>query len=203
MNVIVPKKTEELKKHHELIVIGASWGGLEALSIILSPLPSDFPLPILVVQHRQRNHSGPEFFIEILNRRCQLNVLEPDDKELIEAGNIYLSPSNYHMLVEHNGAFALSNDEPVHYSRPSIDLLFESAARSYQQSVIGIILTGANQDGAEGLQAIKVRGGYTLVQDPATAEVDTMPLAAIAAAQPDAILPLNDIASFLIKLRKN
>ena len=203
MNVIVPKKTEGLKKHHQLIIIGASWGGLEALSTILSLLPSDFPLPILVVQHRQRNPLGSEYFIEILNRRCHLNVLEPDDKELTEAGNIYLAPSNYHMLVEHKGALALSNDEPVHYSRPSIDILFESAAESYQQSVIGVILTGANQDGAEGLQAIKARGGYTLVQDPATAEVDTMPLAAIAAAQPDVILPLKDIASFLIKLCKN
>jgi len=203
MNAFVTQKTEGLKKHHELIVIGASWGGLEALSAILSPLPKDFPLPILVVQHRQRNQLDSGFFIEILNRHCQLNVLEPDDKEHIETGNIYLAPSNYHMLVEHKGALALSNDEPVHYSRPSIDLLFESAAESYQENVIGIILTGANQDGAEGLQAINVRGGYTLAQDPATAEVDTMPLAAIAAAQPDAILPLKDIASFLIKFCKN
>ena len=203
MNVIIPKKTEELKKQNELIVIGTSWGGLNALSTILSPLPKDFPLPILIVQHRPRNQLGSEFFIEILNRRCQLNVLEPDDKEHIQTGNIYLSPSNYHMLVEHKGALALSNDEPVHYSRPSIDLLFESAAESYQQNVIGIILTGANQDGAEGLQVIKAMGGYTLAQDPVTAEVDIMPLAAIAAAKPDAILPLKDIASFLIKLCKN
>lgn len=202
MNVITPKK-KELKKHYELIVIGASWGGLEALSTILSPLPRDFPLPILIVQHRQRNRLGSEFFTEVLNRRCQLNVLEPDDKELIEAGNIYLSPSDYHMLVEHKGALALSNDEPVHYSRPSIDLLFESAARSYEQGIIGIILTGANQDGAEGLRAIKFRGGYALAQDPETAEADTMPLAAITVAQPDAILPLKDIASFLMDLYKN
>jgi len=203
MNVLVPKKIEQLKKHHELIVIGASWGGLDALSTILSPLPSDFPLPILIVQHRPRNQLGSEFFIEFLNRCSQLNVLEPDDKEHIETGNIYLSPSNYHMFVEHKGALALSNDEPVHYSRPSIDLLFESAAESYQQNVIGIILTGANQDGAEGLKVIKAKGGYTLAQAPATAEVDTMPLAAIAAAKPDAILPLKDIAPFLTKLCKN
>jgi len=203
MKVIVQKKTEPLEKHHELIVIGASWGGLDALSTILSPLPSDFPLPILIVQHRPRNPVGSEFFIEVLSRYCQLSVLEPDDKEHIETGNIYLAPSNYHLLVEHKGALALSNDEPVHYSRPSIDLLFESAAESYQQSVIGIILTGANQDGAAGLKIIKEKGGYTLAQDPTTAEVDTMPLAAIAAAKPDMILPLKDIAPFLIKFCKN
>jgi len=202
MNAFVTQKTEGQKKHHELIVIGASWGGLEALSAILSSLPSDFPLPILIVQHRPRNPLGSEFFIEILNRCCQLNVLEPDDKEHIETGNIYLAPSNYHMLVEHKRALALSNDDPVHYSRPSIDLLFESAAESYQQNVIGIILTGANQDGAEGLKIIKEKGGYTLAQDPTTAEVDTMPLAAIAAAKPDMILPLKDIAPFLITLGK-
>ena len=202
MKIISPKKTGKIKKRHELIVIGASWGGLEALTTVLSPLPKDYPLPILIVQHRQRNQSGAEFLIEIFKQRCQLNVLEPDDKDTIEPGNIYISPSDYHMLVEHKGMLALSNDEPVHYSRPSIDLLFESAAQSYRNSVIGIILTGANHDGASGLLAIKNQGGYTLVQDPKTAEVDTMPLAAIASTQPDMILPLKDIASLLMKLCK-
>jgi two-component system chemotaxis response regulator CheB len=194
------KTIRELKKNHELIVIGASWGGLEALTNLLSPLPSDYSLPILVVQHRCRNPMGREFLTDVLNQRCQLNATEPEDKQIIEAGNIYLAPSNYHMLVERKGVLALSTDEPEHYSRPAIDLLFESAAVSYRNSVIGIILTGANHDGAKGLQAVKNHGGCALVQAPETAEVNIMPLAAITATQPDAILPLDDMTSLLLGL---
>ena len=184
----------------KLIVVGTSWGGLDALSCLLSPLPKNYPIPILIVQHRQRNHHGSTYLAEILNQRCQLNIIEPDDKERIKAGNVYISPSNYHMLVEDKETLALSSEELVNYSRPSIDLLFESAAEIHQQNLIGIILTGANKDGAKGLATIKDRGGYGLVQSPETAEVDTMPLAAISSAQPDAVLPLNEITSLLLKI---
>ena len=109
----------------KLIVVGTSWGGLDALSCLLSPLPKNYPIPILIVQHRQRNHHGSTYLAEILNQRCQLNIIEPDDKERIKAGNVYISPSNYHMLVEDKETLALSSEELVNYSRPSIDLLFE------------------------------------------------------------------------------
>ncbi|MBL4607929.1 MAG: chemotaxis protein CheB, partial [Pseudomonadales bacterium] len=146
---------KNIKKNYDLVVIGASWGGLEALTTVLSSLPKNYPLPILVVQHRQRNQIDTEMLVNVMNKRCKLNVLEPDDKEPIEAGNLYIAPSDYHMFVEHKGEIALSSDELVNYSRPSIDLLFESAADCYQSGVLGIILTGANSDGASGLQTIK------------------------------------------------
>ena len=194
------KKQNRLKNQFELIVIGASWGGLEALSNLLTPLPKDYATPILVVQHRQRNQLGSTHLSNILNQRCPLNVIEPDDKEIIEAGNVYVSPSDYHMLVEEKGRLALSSDELVHYSRPSIDLLFESAAEIYLNKVIGIILTGANQDGAKGLATINKWGGYSIVQAPETAEKSTMPLAAISATQPDVILNLTEITAHLLQV---
>ena len=194
---------KNIKKNYDLVVIGASWGGLEALTTVLSSLPKNYPLPILVVQHRQRNQIDTEMLVNVMNKRCKLNVLEPDDKEPIEAGNLYIAPSDYHMFVEHKGEIALSSDELVNYSRPSIDLLFESAADCYQSGVLGIILTGANSDGASGLQTIKNKGGGALIQSPETAEVDTMPLAAMAATQADAILPLSEITMYLKELKIN
>ncbi|MBV1872118.1 MAG: chemotaxis protein CheB [Gammaproteobacteria bacterium] len=199
----MPSNTQ--KKNHspiELIVIGASWGGLDALSTVLSPLPSDFSVPILVAQHRKRNQLETTLLTDILHERCPLKVIDPEDKEEIEAGHIYISPCDYHMLVEDKGLLALSSEELVNHSRPSIDLLFESAAEAYKKNLLGVILTGANSDGAKGLSHIESMGGRCIVQDPETAEMDTMPLAAIAATQTDEILPLSSITSVLIEIER-
>lgn len=185
---------------YEVVVVGASWGGLAALNELLSPLPYDFNIPILIVQHRQRNQFGSEHLIDILNNNCKLQVIEPDDKDIIQSGNIYIAPANYHLLVESKYKLALSSDEPVNFSRPAIDLLFESAAFTYQQAAVGIILTGANKDGAYGLSQIKKLGGLAIVQDPTTAESETMPLAAVKSSNPDWVLTLKKISELLIRL---
>ena len=184
-------------RRYELIVIGCSMGGMNALQIIFSVLPKDFPVPIAVVQHRYRtsNEGLPAFF----RRHTQMNVIDTTDKEWIKPGTVYLAPANYHLLVE-RGELSLSVDEAVAYSRPSIDVLFESAAIAYGPSVVGVVLTGANADGARGAALIKSRGGFVLVQDPATAESPAMPQAAIDAARVDRILPLDRIGPFLVEL---
>lgn len=181
----------------ELVVIGASWGGLKATEILLSGLPKDFPLAIAIAQHRHRN--ARDLLSELLQQHSLLPVVEVEDKLAIVPGHVYLAPADYHLLVE-PGNFALSTEAPVHYSRPSIDLLFESAADAYTHRAIGVILTGANQDGAQGLAALKTRGGLAIVQEPTEAESSFMPTAAIAATQVDHILPLAKIAPCLIKL---
>ncbi len=181
----------------ELVVIGASWGGLKATEILLSGLPKDFPLAIAIAQHRHRN--ARELLSELLQEHSLLPVVEVEDKLAIVPGHVYLAPADYHLLVE-PGNFALSTEAPVHYSRPSIDLLFESATDAYSHRAIGVILTGANQDGAQGLAALKRRGGLAIVQEPTEAESSFMPTAAIAATQVDHILPLAEIAPCLIKL---
>src|SRR6185295_17351925 len=162
--------------------------------------PKTFPLPIAVVQHRYR--SSNEGLPEFLRRHSKLNVVDTVDKEWIRAGTIYLAPANYHLLVE-RGELSLSVDEAVAYSRPSIDVLFESAADAYPGSVIGVVLTGANADGAKGAKRIKQRGGFVLVQDPATAESPAMPQAAIDATRVDRILPLDRIGPFLVELSRS
>lgn len=188
-----PKVAREFR----LIVIGCSLGGMHALTTILSELPATFPVPIAVVQHRYRtsNEGLPAYF----RRHSQLNVVDADDKEWIRPGNVYLAPANYHLLVE-EGEFSLSVDEAVAYSRPSVDVLFESAADAYHQALIGVILTGANADGARGVVRIKQNGGLVIVQDPATAEAPEMPLAAIASTTVDRILPLDRIGPLLVEL---
>jgi two-component system chemotaxis response regulator CheB len=182
---------------YELVVIGCSMGGMKALQEILEFLPEDFPLPMVIVQHRYRtsNESLPAFF----RRHSKLNVVDADDKQWIHPGTVYLAPADYHLLVE-RGELSLSVDARVEYSRPSIDVLFESAANAYGSAVIGVVLTGANSDGARGAAAIKKRGGFVIVQDPKTAEVPAMPEAAIAAARVDRILPLERIGPFLFEL---
>ncbi len=187
----------EANRHYELIVIGCSMGGMHALQTIFSALPKNFPVPIAVVQHRYRtsNEGLPEFL-----RRCtNLDVVDTTDKERLKPGTVYLAPANYHLLVE-RGELSLSVDEAVAYSRPSIDVLFESAADAYGGGVIGVVLTGANADGARGAARIKNRGGFVLVQDPTTAESPAMPQAAIAATRVDRILPLDRIGPFLVEL---
>ena len=181
----------------ELIVIGTSWGGLQAIEILLSGLPKDFPLAIAIAQHRQRN--AGDLLCDLLQRHSVLPVLEVEDKVAIAPGYVYLAPADYHLLVE-PGNFALSIEAPVMYSRPSIDLLFESAADAYTDRAIGVILTGANKDGSQGLATLKRRGGLAIVQEPSEAESSSMPTAAIAATQVDYILPLTKISSCLINL---
>jgi two-component system, chemotaxis family, protein-glutamate methylesterase/glutaminase len=183
---------------YELICIGASWGGLRAVGRVLADLPDEIEQPIVVVQHRH-----PDVFVrgllELLGEQTRRPVCDVEDKTPIESNTVYVAPPDYHLLVE-RGLFALSLDARVQYARPSIDVLFESAADAYGAGVIGIILTGANEDGAAGLARIKARGGVAIVQDPAGAERRTMPDAAIAATAADAVLPLEEIGRFLYGL---
>jgi two-component system, chemotaxis family, protein-glutamate methylesterase/glutaminase len=183
---------------YDLIAVGASWGGLDAVSTLLDGLKDDVTATLVVVQHR-----GPESqrgLLELLlQEHVDRRVSEPDDKEPIERGRVYVAPSDYHLLVE-NGHFALSVEERVNHARPSIDVFFQSVAHAYGDRAIGVVLTGANVDGAAGLAAIKARGGIAIVQDPGTAARRAMPEAAIAATVADAVLPLEEIAGFLFEL---
>jgi two-component system, chemotaxis family, protein-glutamate methylesterase/glutaminase len=183
-----------------LVVIGTSLGGLAALRVILEGLNPEFEVPIAIVQHRHRDSNArlPEF----LQQTTSFKIREVEDKDAIQPGQIYLAPADYHLLVEADH-FSLSTDEPVCYARPSIDVLFESAADHYRDRLVGVILTGANQDGAVGAVAIQAKGGYLIAQTPATAESPVMPLAAIKRAQIDAVLPLNGIAQQLNQLCRN
>jgi len=181
----------------ELVVVGTSLGGLEALHVLLTALPKNFPASMAVVQHRHKNSENTLSFF--LQQHSVLPLKEPEDKEVIVPGNVYLAPADYHLLVE-PGSFALSTEAPVEYARPSIDVLFESAADAYTKRVIGVILTGSNQDGAQGLAKIKARGGFAVVQEPATAFSRSMPEAAIAATKVDWILPLSEIGPFVVNL---
>ena len=184
----------------EIVVVGASTGGLKALQVLLSGLPPEFSLPIVIVQHRGRDlETG---LCEFLARTSRLVVTEPEDKETVLPGRAYLAPRDYHLLIE-GGDFALSTDAPVGFARPSIDVLFESAADEYHDRAIGVILTGANHDGARGLAAIKAQGGLALVEDPVTAACREMPDAAINLTKVDWILPLPEIAARIHKLSNN
>jgi two-component system chemotaxis response regulator CheB len=183
---------------YELICIGASWGGLDAVGRLLADMPEDVDVPIVVAQHRSAS-SSPGALADVLHLRIKRPVLDVDDKMSIEQRHVYLAPADYHLLVE-RGSFALSVDERVQHARPSIDVLFESAAYAYGPGVIGIILTGANEDGAAGLAAVKERGGVAVVQDPRGAVRRAMPEAAIAATVADAILPLEEIGKFVYGL---
>ncbi|MDZ4241684.1 MAG: chemotaxis protein CheB [Candidatus Omnitrophota bacterium] len=204
----------------KMIVIGASKGGGSALKTLLSALPRDFPLPVAIVQHR-----GPEtgsLLRDMLQAGCLQPVVEVEDKELILGGRVYLAPASYHLLVD-NGCFSLSTEAPVSYARPSVDVLFESAADACGAGLMAVVLTGANQDGAAGTVAVKRRGGLVVVQEPSTAEHPTMPRAAIAAwghvsgdtirnstnsghvpdrSCPLQILPLEEIGPFIVREAK-
>ncbi len=186
------------KSPYKAIVIGSSAGGINALAKVLSVLPSDFSLPIVIVQHLhpESGHHLPH----ILGTKSALKIKQSDEKELIKKGWVYLAPPNYHLLIEEDFTFSLSLESPVNYSRPSIDVLFESAAYAYRQHLIGIVLTGANHDGSLGLKKIKELGGFTMVQDPKTAEADAMPKAAIEITTIDKILPLQEIGLYLLQL---
>ena len=184
----------------DIVVIGTSTGGLKALQTLLPGLPAEFALPIVIAQHRSKDlESG---LCEYLSEISSLPVSEPDDKEELRGGHVYLAPRDYHLLIE-NRSFALSTAESVRFARPSIDVLFESAADAFQTGAIGVILTGANRDGARGLATIRSRGGFTIVEDPASAAAREMPDAAIAQATPDKILALDQIAPCLITLSES
>jgi two-component system, chemotaxis family, protein-glutamate methylesterase/glutaminase len=179
-----------------IVVVGASLGGLSALQALLSDLPEAFPLPVVVAQHRAVDSA--DLLQKVLRRHSRLRVREPQDKEAIQPGRVYVAPADYHLLVE-PGAFALSTQEIVCCARPSIDVLFESAADSYAEKVIAVILTGSNKDGARGAARVKACGGFLVVQEPHTAESPVMPEAVLAATRVDRVLPLAEIAPFLLE----
>jgi two-component system chemotaxis response regulator CheB len=183
---------------YELICIGASWGGLQAISRVLSDIPDELEQPIVIAQHRHPD-SLESTFAQLLQAQTARIVRDAEDKLSLEPRHVYVAPPNYHLLVE-RGSLALSVDEHVQHARPSIDVLFESAAHAYGPAAIGIILTGANEDGARGLAEIKRRGGVAVIQDPADAVRKAMPEAAIAATAADAVLPLEEIGKFVYGL---
>jgi two-component system, chemotaxis family, protein-glutamate methylesterase/glutaminase len=181
---------------YEIVVVGTSWGGLAAVREIVHALPADFGMATVIVQHR---HRDSEMLARVVQRYTALRVCEVDDKQPIEPGGIFLAPPNYHMLVE-RGYFALSVDAPVRYSRPSIDVTMSTAADAYGHRVVGVVLTGANADGAEGLRRIADGGGLPVVQTPESAEVSIMPAAALDAVPTARVFPLDKIAPFLAAL---
>lgn len=185
----------------DAVVIGASAGGFEAILAVLKGLPSDYPMPLVAVLHLPDSHDSR--LAELFDYRLELRVREARDKEAIEPGTLYFAPSGYHLLVETDHTFSFSCEDRVCYARPSIDVLFDTAADAWGKSLAGILLTGANYDGAAGLAGMRVAGALTIVQDPATAEVPTMPEAAIRAMTPDLILPLAEIHSLLRRLGEN
>lgn len=181
----------------EIVVVGTSLGGLTAVETLLAGLAADFPLPIVIAQHRSPQ-SG-DGLRAILQRHSALHVGEANDKEAIQPGRVYLAPADYHLLVERS-YFILSTDGVVSYARPSIDVLFESAADAYGGAVIGVILTGANRDGAQGLARVQAGGGTTIVQDPGTAECGIMPSAALSLIKPNYVVSLTQVAILLTDL---
>lgn len=231
---VVTKYTEKLnEKKFEIVVVGTSLGGLQALTVLLADLPQNFPLPVVIVQHRHK--SSQNRLTEFLQHESSLQITEAEDKEPIAPGRVYLAPADYHLLIESpceweksvnenyftgwesvavesidnskfpilcrgSFTFALSTEAPVCYARPSIDVLFESAADAFGEKVIGIILTGASSDGSKGLAKIKAEGGLTFVEEPASALCRTMPASAIANVEVDWILPLSKIAPCLVNL---
>ena len=179
----------------DAIVIGTSAGGVEALSVLLPALPAGLRSPVFIVQHLPRDR--PSRLVEIFAPRCVLPVREPDDKEPVEAGTVYFAPPDYHLLLDPGPMVSLSVDEAVHFSRPSIDVLFESASEVYGDGLLAIILTGASKDGALGLDAVRRARGTTVVQQPDTALVPLMTEEALNRGPVDFVLPLEAIAGLL------
>jgi len=182
---------------YSIVVIGTSWGGLAALVKLLGDLPADFSVPIAVVQHRSKD--SERLLPELLQDATKLTVCEMDDKDPLVPGTVHLAPANYHALIDH-GSISLTIEDYVRFSRPSIDVLFSSAADTYRSATIGVVLTGANEDGSRGLQHIVKRGGRALVQDPKTAEIPIMPAAAIQSVPSAEVLQLDRIAARLVEL---
>ncbi len=187
--------------YYEAVVMGASFGGMPLLKSLLSALPRDFDLPLIAVQHNGSSVYGT--LAELLDGFCEIKIREANEKECIEPATVYFAPANYHLLIEMDRTFTLTVDERVNYARPAIDVLFETAAEAYGRGLIGLILTGANSDGAKGLKYIKDKGGLTIVQDPTTAAAASMPQAAISVAQPHHILSPEQITEFLVQIHNN
>ncbi len=186
-----------MKPAHALVVIGTSWGGLHALTTLLEGIPSTFSLPLVVVQHRGKEAAS--ILPDLLQEHTSFRVADVEDKEPVQARHVHVAPADYHLLIE-QGFMSLTTDPPVKYSRPSIDVTFQSAADSYGMTAIGVILTGANDDGADGLRRIADRNGYAIVQDPITAESPAMPAAALRAVPGARVLQLAQIAPYLALL---
>jgi two-component system, chemotaxis family, protein-glutamate methylesterase/glutaminase len=182
----------------EAAVVGTSAGGFNALQSLIPAFPATFPLSIAIVQHLDAH--ADTYLAEHLQRLSAMRVKEAEDKECLSPGTAYLAPAGYHLLIEPDRSFSLSVDDKVNFSRPSIDLLFESAAEAYGQALIGVVLTGANADGARGLRAVKRQGGLAIVQNPATADAPYMPAAALASVSPDYLENLEQIGALLLQL---
>ena len=180
-----------------IVVVGASWGGLNALSRLFAAMPEEFGVPIVVVQHRSRH--ADNLLASLLQDVTPLRVIDVEDKEPLEAHSVYVAPANYHMLVE-NGHLSLTTDPLVRFSRPSIDVTFISAGDTYRSATLGVVLTGANDDGARGLRHILDLGGCGIVQNPATAESSTMPAAAVNACPEAEVMNLEEIAPRLVAI---
>ncbi|HTC43849.1 MAG TPA: chemotaxis protein CheB [Steroidobacteraceae bacterium] len=189
-----------LRGRIDAIVVGASAGGIEALMTLLPPLPATFGVPIFVVVHLPRGR--PSLLTDIFVGRCSLLVCEAQDKEPVRPGTVYFAPPDYHLLIDEGPQLALSTDDPVHHSRPSIDVLFESAADIYGSRLLGIILSGANEDGAAGLAAVAAAGGVTMVQRPDSAPVKQMVVAALNLSPASHVLELNAMSSLLLTLNQ-
>lgn len=189
-----------ITKTYKAIVIGGSAGSFQVISKILSSLPKDFDIPIMMCLHRLRHVRNG--FVEALNIKSNIKIEEPYDKETIKRGKIYLAPANYHLCVELGNTFALSTEELINNSRPSIDMMLQTAAYAYRDKLVGILLSGANKDGAIGMKKIHDRGGLTLVQDPKECLIDTMPSSAIKITQIDHVLSVDRIIDFLLELHK-
>lgn len=189
-----PARREEIL---DVVAVGASLGGLDAVRALLRNIPEDFAAPIVVAQHRMSDPEG--LLVDLLAAQSRLPVSEPDDKEPIARGHVYVAPPDYHLIVERD-YFALSTDEAVCHARPSIDVLFESVALSYGALAIAVVLTGSSRDGAEGARAVKAAGGKVLVQDPATAWSPVAPKAVLASTFPDAVLDIDGLATKLVAL---
>ncbi len=183
---------------YDLVVIGSSWGGLAAQQVILRALPAGFAAPIVIAQHRSAR-SDDTLLAMLLDSATELTVRDAEDKDALTPGVVLIAPPDYHLLVEH-GTVSLSCDEPVAFSRPSIDVAFESAADAYGDRVVAVVMTGANSDGAAGLAAVRRRGGLTIVQDPATAERPEMPLAALRAVPDAQVVALDELGQRLASI---
>jgi len=183
---------------YKAIAIGTSAGGLFALSNILEKLPAGYPVPMMVVQHRSKDKK--DLLEEVLQSKCKIRIKQADEKEKIESGSVYIAPPDYHLLIEADETFSLSSDEPVRFSRPSIDVLFETAAMVFKDTLVGIILTGASNDGAAGMVVIEKYGGLTIAQDPAEAQFPFMPDASIKTKAVQHILGLSEIEKFLLEI---
>lgn len=188
-------------RRYDVVAFGASWGGVDALSRIVRAWPEDAGVAVVIVQH-QHAYSG-NALQRILSRQTTLQVVDVEDKQEMRPGQFHIAPANYHLLLEADGSFALSVEAPVNFSRPSIDVTFESLALTIGKRCIGVLLTGANDDGVAGLRQIRRHGGYVVVQDPATAEVATMPKAAIDAGVVDEVVALDEMVTHLMKLLRD